>query len=510
MKKRIRKIATTPLFIVTAAAFSYLVVFYLYSLKRLQMLWASYFDLGIMHQTVWNTYKAIQTFDFSKFLMLTDPHGSGEQIYRMAIHADYAMAAIAPLYFIYSGPETLLFVQTAVLASGAVAIYFVIKKVLLGKLTEKSLNVALVVLPILYLMNFAVQRTNYYEFHGVTLATAAILWMYAAYVYKKYFAAFLLGVFAMLTKEQVGFSMSVFLFVEFALETNLVYRIWKDRGVAFFVKDKSFFTKKAVTLLLLSVISFVYVLITVFYIMPYFRQGNDHFALSYFTKSDSKNILDIAGLYFGRLFSLEAMKYISTLLGAVFFVPVFSVYLLPAIPEVLMNLISESSNMRNFYYQYTALITPWIFVATIYSVGTIIKKIRINFYFLFIVLTISTLYLSYLESPLFYSKRGGKLLPLSQANEQMDIHMWQQILSDDRIAVSSTGQFSPYLSGRKYFYDFGENYVKADYVMIRKNEIYNYPEKKKLIPIYEDLLKDERFIKIYTRGDVEVYKKEMM
>jgi len=46
--------------------------------------------------------------------------------------------------------------------------------------------------------------------------------------------------------------------------------------------------------------------------------------------------------------------------------------------------------------------------------------------------------------------------------------------------------------------------------MIRKNEIYNYPEKKKLIPIYEDLVRNKKFIKIYTRGDVEVYKREMM
>jgi len=427
MKKRIQKLATTPLFIVASAYLTYLIIFYLYSLKRLQMLWASYFDLGIMHQTVWNTYKAIQAFDFSRMLTLTDPHGSGMQIYRMAIHADYAMAAIAPFYFINSGPETLLFVQTAVLASGAIAIYFIVKNVLFEKLSEKSLNVALVVSPILYLANFAVQRTNYYEFHAVTLATAAILWMYAAYVYKKYFVAFLLGVFAMLTKEQVGFSMSVFLFVEFVLETNLVYRIWKNRSLAFFVKNKSFFTKKAIILLTLSMLSFVYVLITVFYVMPYFRQGNDHFALSYFTKSESKSIVDTIGLYFGRLFSLGALKYISMLLGAVFFVPIFSIYLLPVVPEVLMNLISESSNMRNFYYQYTALITPWIFIACIYSVGTIIKKFKINFYFLIIVLILSTIYLSYLESPLFYSKRGGSLFPLSQAKEQMDIHMWQQV-----------------------------------------------------------------------------------
>jgi uncharacterized membrane protein len=157
------------------------------SIRRIHILWASYFDLGIMQQTVYNTYRSIQTLDPSRFLMLTDPHESGRQINRIAIHNDVLLAAIAPLYYIHSGPETLLVVQTIVLASGALALFFIVKEnTKRWQADQKQIVDWLSIsVPLSYLLYYPIERTNLYEFHAVTLSTALILWMYLAYLKKK-------------------------------------------------------------------------------------------------------------------------------------------------------------------------------------------------------------------------------------------------------------------------------------------------------------------------------------
>src|SRR5690606_32712407 len=93
------------------------------TILRYQKLYAHYFDLGIMHQTVYNSYKGISTGDFSRILEMTDPHASTEQVKRMSVHNDVLLAIVAPLYFIHEGPETLLVIQAVVVALGAYFIY---------------------------------------------------------------------------------------------------------------------------------------------------------------------------------------------------------------------------------------------------------------------------------------------------------------------------------------------------------------------------------------------------
>ena len=99
----------------------YIGYFSYFTILRYRTLYSSYFDLGIMHQTVYNTYQSIKKLDISRFLELTNPYGS-DQIKRMAIHNDILLAFLAPFYFIYSGPETLLVIQTIILALGAFAV----------------------------------------------------------------------------------------------------------------------------------------------------------------------------------------------------------------------------------------------------------------------------------------------------------------------------------------------------------------------------------------------------
>ena len=146
-----------PKIIVYGVIVIFTLYFSLLSLGRVRQLWASYFDLGIMHQTVYNSYMSLREADASRMLELTDPHGSGRQIKRMAIHNDVILGLLAPLYFIYEGPETLLIFQILVTASGAYALYKIAQK---RQLDRHSKGIWLWFIPLLYLLYPPLERSE--------------------------------------------------------------------------------------------------------------------------------------------------------------------------------------------------------------------------------------------------------------------------------------------------------------------------------------------------------------
>ncbi len=486
-----------PLSIVHVIVILFFLLFSYLAVVRIHQLWASYFDLGIMHQTVFNTYKALQTGDMTRVLELTDPHGSGMQIKRMAIHNDLLLGLLAPLYFIHAGPETLLLVQVLIVTSGAYALYLIAKKKALSTVAR---GVFLVVVPLAFLMYPPLQRTLLYEFHAVVLATGFMLWMYYAWItrHRVWFVTFF--ILSMLTKEHVGFTIGGWLLVEALL--RFYHGQKKPLGSSVFT---DIIDRRVLLTVLLALVSFIYALCSTFAFIPSFRSGDEHFALSYFSKTSTGG--SFIGQHISQFASYRTIDYLFRLFGPLGFLSFLSPLSLGAIPEIALNVLSSSSNQKNIFYHYTALITPWIFIGLIDTIHRVRnwKYVR----WLPIVIILATLYLSYLDSPMPYSLKGTKIQWLPVAQELPDIRLWQQVLDRDEIKVSSVGQLAPYLTNRRYFYDFGPNYVKAEYILIRLKEVYDYPDKARLIPAYEQLQKDEKYSQIYKNGDVEVYRRKV-
>jgi uncharacterized membrane protein len=507
MKHRLLKSrAFSPFVIVGIAVTLYILVFSFMSIRRIHVLWASYFDLGIMHQTVYNTYKAIQTLDPTRILELTDPHESGRQINRIAIHNDVLIALASPFYFIHSGPETLLVIQTIVLASGAFALFFIVREKTKHWPQEKRRlsDIVSTLIPLAYLLYYPIQKTNLYEFHAVTFATSLILWMYLAYIKRKWALFAILFIATLLSKEQVGFSLGIFAFVEALLVRASHLWRWpvKRSSVAQYLQHA-----KIQGLILVGIASFVYVALSVFIIMPAFRLGGEHFALNYFAGGDTSP-LSLLSTHAGRLFRMETVHYLWTILSPLLLLPLFSVYLLPAVPDILINVLSVNGNMRNVYFQYTAVITPWLFISIVDIFSRIMPRITVLKSSILVgVLMLCIMISSSLESPLPYSRKNQNRLWYGNESERRDVLLWQQILRSDDIIVSATGQFAPYLTSRRIYYDFGKNYDKAEYVLVRPSEIKGYWIKGKLIPYYDKLIKDERYKQIYNNNDIEVYKR---
>ena len=489
----------------------YIIYFSWFTILRFKTLNAHYYDLGIMHQTVFNTFKGISTFDFSRILELTDPFGSS-QIKRMAIHNDILLFPLSFFYFIYSGPETLLIIQTVVIALGAIGIYLISKRILSSK-------ILLITLVFSYLMYFPLQRANIFEFHAVSLATSFLIFMFYFFLIKKYKLSFLFFLLCLFSKENVALVTALFgiyillkkkskLNLFWSFVNKILRRGHEEKGRFLF----------GLTIISVSIIWFV---LSVLVIIPYFR-GSSHFAFSRYSQfGDSLlgvfiGLIKNPALLFKNIFSESTIRYSFYLLAPLGFLSLFSpIYLLIALPQFMINLLSSFLNSRSFLFHYTSLITPFIFISAIYGARNIIKYIQRKYglkseqaqKIIAIFLLFSTLFFTYLKSPLPYSKeKDGRSFARFQ-KEKKDVEFWAKTLKSENYKISSTGKLAPFLTSRRYYYHFGENYILSDFVLILKAEINSDWEKKGLKDIYNNLKNNKNYIKIHENGDLEVYKR---
>jgi len=465
-------------FILGIFILAYTVYFSVLTVMRYKTLYASYYDLGIMHQTVYNTFRALQIGDFSRFLEMTNTIGP-EQIKRMAIHNDILLAFLAPFYFIFSGPATLLVIQTVVLASGALAI-FKIGQIVFSKIKEKEL--LSLVFSLAYLFYPPMQKANVFDFHAVTLSTAFLLWMFYFFLKNKFYLSFLFFFLSIFTKEQLPLTTGFF-------GAFIIYNGWKNKE-----------TKKIRFGIIIAVLSFIWFVLSMSVIIPYFR-GSQHFALDYYT--DLKNPFNV----FKYVFRIRTWQYFFLLLGPISFLSLLSpIYLFIALPEFGINILSRSVNMTNIYYHYTSVITPFIFISAIYGTRFFCEKTKRVRLIIFLIVVFTTIF-AYIKGPLFFSNEKEIHPFLYPQKEIADVEFWAKTLKNENLKISSTGQLSPFFTSRRYFYTFSKYYDLSDYIIVRINEIYDYPERNELIPVYEKLVGDKRYELIYNKDNFKVFKK---
>jgi len=478
---------------------TYIGYFTWFTILRYQTLYAHYFDLGIMQQTVYNTFMSLKTGDLSRFLELTNPHGF-DQVKRMSVHNDMFLALLAPFYFLYSGPEMLLIIQSVGVGLGALAIYGISKMIFEKTHGEKYISL---LFAFGYLMYPPLQRANQFDFHAVVLATPLLVFMYYLYLKKKYIGSLICALGALLTKEQVGLTLAFFgCFVAF-----MAFKKVKQRAMK---KHEFLFSAILVT------IGIGWFIVSMMYIIPYFRQGV-HFALTYFGDfGDSPQ-----GVFFGilknpfvvlqYLLKKDTLAYFLNIFGPIGFLSFLSpLHLFIAAPEFSINILSRSDAMRNIYFHYSAVTTPFVMLSAMYGYKNLLhlmSKIPSRFVITIICGFMFILGFSYYSSPLPYSKSPEVHPVLWPNQERFEAFKWQKILSDEGIKVMASGHIGPLFSSRRYFYNFSERYDLADYIVLSHNDVYNGYENEKAIPAYQKLVKDVKYSQIYKSGTFEVYKK---
>ena len=361
--------------------FSYLTIL------RYHTLYANYFDLGIMHQTVYNTYRALRTGDFSRFLELTNPHGY-DQVKRMAIHNDILLAFLAPFYFIYSGPETLLIIQSVVLGLGAFAVNG-ISKIVFKK--QKRREIIALIFSVSYLFFPPMQRANVFEFHAVTLATCLLLFMFYFVLKKKYFLSGLCFLASIFSKEEVALTTAFF-----GLYLVITSIQGKKNNIEGWKKNMIYGT-------FVITLSIAWFLLSLLVIIPIFRKEMS-FALTYYSDFGDSPVQVFFGILknpssvIKYIWHIDTARYFLFMLGPLGFISLFApLQFLITIPEFAINLLSNNWNMRNIIYHYTSVITPFVYISAIYGANNICtyrKKIRL---FLFLGIVICTLIFSYFK-----------------------------------------------------------------------------------------------------------------
>ncbi|MFH1425909.1 MAG: DUF2079 domain-containing protein [Candidatus Kerfeldbacteria bacterium] len=149
------------------------------------------FDLAIFDQVLWNSsHFRWYEYSFNPYSYLVD-------------HRSWLLMAFVPLYWVAGHPITLLVAQTIALGSGALPLYFIAKRALVGRVNKAEYIAAAV--SVLYLIHPTVQQMNLFEFHMLPFVIPVVFWLWLALDRKKWAATYCLVVLLLLLREDLAF-----------------------------------------------------------------------------------------------------------------------------------------------------------------------------------------------------------------------------------------------------------------------------------------------------------------
>ncbi len=431
MEKFVKKIGIYELLVFLSAVI-YSAYFTLATFLKYDNYYTGRFDLGNMAQTVWNTIHG-------KIFLLTDPNGTRE-ISRLAFHADFILILLSPFYLLWEDPRMLLLIQTLALSLGGIFVYLISNNILKNKLLS-------LIIAICYFLNPAVNYVNLFDFHAVALATTFFLGAFYFSLRSNYKLMILFLVLAGITKEQVWIIDAIFgLYLIFVKKQ-------KALGSLIFI--------------LSSIIFYVLIWIAI----PK-SLGGEHFALSYYSDyGDSpgtiiKNVLLSPVKTLSTVFMSDRLNYLSQLFAPLGYLSLFAFpFLIFAGPDIGIDLLSSNPSLHQIYYQYSATVTPFIFISAIYGAYLLRKKIpEISYRGIAAFVLILTLVSAYRYGPLFFAKKPQTEMFTKPLENRAEVDKYIDSIPDS-FSISSTNNLGSHLSHRENIYTIPQGMDRADIVM---------------------------------------------
>lgn len=459
-----------PEITVALSALIYSIYFNIASFLRYDNYYTGRFDLGNMAQTVWNT-------THGNIFMMTDPNGTRE-VSRLAFHADFILILLSPLYFLWQDPRMLLFIQTLVLSMGGIFVYLIAREILKNRVLAVALSLC-------YFLNPAVQYTNLYDFHSVTLATTFILAAFY-FIQKKYYALTLIFIIlAGITKEQVWF-------INALLGLYILF-ISKQRKLGLFIFTTSSFL-------------FYYL---IWIAIPH-ALGSAHFAIEYYSDFGDSPGNIIKNIFLNPIQTIKTLllpdrigylKQLFLPLGYLSFLA--PVYLIFAGPDLGINLLSSNPKLHEIYYQYSSTVTPFIFISAIFAIKLIKRHIpEIPFNAFSILIIITSLISAYTYGPSPISKKPNMDMFTKPLSIRSTVDYYIKNIPELE-SVSASNNLASHLSHRKNIYVVPYGIDQADNVLFLVTKSANEYEKKAL----EVILKDPNFFLIFNKDNFYVFKR---
>lgn len=446
------------------------------SFSRYDNFYTGRFDLGNMAQTVWNTMNG-------RIFAITDPDGT-EIVSRLAFHADFVLIFLAPFYMLWTNPKMLLLIQVIVVGIGGIFVYFISQK-LLG---NKALSL---VFAFLYFLNPSVQRATLYDFHAVVLATTFILAAYYFILNKRYMWFIVFAFLAALTKEQVWFVVGLF-------------------GIYLAIKHKQWLFGSVFFLMCTSMFYYF-----IWFAIPS-ANGSSHFALSYYDDAgDSptaliKNVLLSPGKTIAKLTSEDRVDYFKKLLLPLGYTPLAApAYLIFAAPDLFINTMSDRPHLHQIYYQYTAVITPFLFLGAIYGVSSIRKRFpEMPAAFFAVTLFISGLYSQYAYGPLPGSRESNLDMFTKHVTNRETIHYALSQIPPE-LSVAASNNLGANLSHRERLYTIPIGILQADVVAFLLNDKGAQPSPEMQKEMVDMLRANPRYELIISDNDFFLFQKKV-
>jgi uncharacterized membrane protein len=306
------------------------------SLLRYWTFRSTAFDLGNMDQVVWNNLHG-------HFFAFTN---RGRDYFgpptRLAVHVEPILLLLSLLYLLYAGPETLLIFQTLALALGALVVFVLARRALPR---WPLVGVALVVT---YLASPMVIGENIFDFHPVTLATPLLLAAVLAMQARRYVWFAVAAFLAAMCKEDIGFTVALLgLYIAFGQQ-----RRWFGLTTAG--------------------LAIAWSLLCFLVILPanlHNAQVGNNFWQRYTELGSTPgeamlHLITQPWLFFTVILTLPKLGYIGNLLMTAGFLGLLApLALLPALPELAINILSNQPEQYTGVYHYNAVLAAFLLVA---------------------------------------------------------------------------------------------------------------------------------------------------
>lgn len=316
--------------VLLAMVAAYVAVFLTLSLLRYSNFRGSGLDTAIYNQVIWL---------FSRFKA---PVSTLRGMHFFGDHLSPMLVLLAPLGWLGKGkPPAVLTVQTLALAAGAIPVYLLSVRKLHSRWAGLGLAAA-------YLLYPALQNLNLADFHPEALGTVFLLFAFLAIDKRSFGWFYALCVLTVITKEDMALPVLVLGIV--------VYFLYDKRAGA-----------------MAAIGSAVYFLAAVLLLIPWFAPAGYQYssrltAFGSTTGEAVKNFFLKPRNTLGVIATRENLRYFFDLLAPVAFLSFFApVFLLPALPAFLVNVISDFQPQHTIFQQYTVAIIPFVFIAVVFG-----------------------------------------------------------------------------------------------------------------------------------------------
>jgi uncharacterized membrane protein len=314
--------------LLTAIVFAYIVFWCGASFIRHYYFNSSY-DLAVFDQIIWNTSQGRL---YSSILDVTNP--------LLADHVQPHLALLGLIYLVVPSPYILLAFQSSVLALSAWPLY---------RLSQRKFNSPTIGLVIAFcvLAYPPLGFINRFDFHGEVIVVPLLIAAYERIDGDDLKSAALFLGLALLGKENVGLSVAAM-----GLIVALYHRLWRF-GLTW------------------TVVGLVYFLAALFVVIPVFRGAPAGPLARYHWLAETPSemlwtAVSQPVLVLKRLIVAEHFLTLLQLLAPLAFLPLLSLtILIPAMPTLVYNFMAEWPAQETIYYQYMALVVPFVCIAAV-------------------------------------------------------------------------------------------------------------------------------------------------